>query len=153
MKHLILFFIIIIGVLAIRLMTINTREDFLFFKKEEYIHPNASIKYSDVGGRGVFSNKNYHIGEIIEICPAIKTKEDLVKEINILVDKKNRNFINTLNFNTLSDEEQEKLDFLNEVLNRYILVTSSKPKVDGGKRKSRRKRNKRRKTNRKKRLI
>jgi hypothetical protein len=70
----------------------------------------------------------------------IKTKEDLVKEINILVDKK-RNFINTL-----SDEEKNKLDFYNEILNLYILATSSKRKVDGGKRKSRRKRNKRRKT-------
>jgi len=80
MKHLILFFIIIIGVLAIRLMTINTREDFFFSAKEEYIHPNASIKYSEVGGRGVFSNKNYHTGEIIEICPAIKTKEELIQD-------------------------------------------------------------------------
>ena len=107
-----------------------------------------SITLIDVAKEYGYETGNYSLyNNVIGLPDKIKTKEDLVKEINILVDKK-RNF-----FNILSDEEIKELDVLNEILNRYISVTSSKRKVDGGKRKSRRKRNKRRKTNRKKRLI
>ena len=103
-----------------------------------------SKKLIDVGKEYGDETDNYLLyNYALLLRDTIKTKEDLVKEINILADKK-RNFINTL-----SDEEKNKLDFYNEILNLYILVTSSKRKVDGGKRKSRRKRNKRRKTMRK----
>ena len=40
--------------------------------KFEYIQPDAIIKYSPtIKSRGVFANKNYNIGDIIEIAPII----------------------------------------------------------------------------------
>jgi hypothetical protein len=33
------------------------------------------IQTSKIGGRGVFANQNYSVGEIIEICPAIRLND------------------------------------------------------------------------------
>jgi len=41
----------------------------------EYKVPNIRIQKSDIGGRGVFANQNYSVGDIIEICPTIKQKD------------------------------------------------------------------------------
>lgn len=49
----------------------------------EYKVPNIRIQKSDIGGRGVFANQNYSVGDIIEICPTIKQKEkEVVGHIN-----------------------------------------------------------------------
>jgi hypothetical protein len=40
-------------------------------KEESYIVPDIHIKESKLGGRGIFSNKNYKKDDVIEICPAI----------------------------------------------------------------------------------
>ena len=44
----------------------------------EYMHPNAIIKKSTIknSGRGVFATKDYKKGDIIEICPCVKTETD-----------------------------------------------------------------------------
>ena len=46
----------------------------------EYIIPNATIKNSEVGGRGMFANRYFYKGEIVEISPAIKTKEKSIDD-------------------------------------------------------------------------
>jgi hypothetical protein len=33
------------------------------------------IQTSKIGGRGVFANQNYSVGEIIEVCPAIRLND------------------------------------------------------------------------------
>ena len=49
----------------------------------EYKVPNIRIQKSDIGGRGIFANQNYSVGDIIEICPTIKQKEkEVVGHIN-----------------------------------------------------------------------
>jgi len=69
MASLILFFIvtIITGIIIIQFMKPS-------HNNSEYLHPNVIIKNSKVGGKGVFANRYFHKGEIVEICPAIKTK-------------------------------------------------------------------------------
>lgn len=44
----------------------------------KYKHPHAIIKTSTINnsGRGVFATKDYKKGEIIEICPCVKTETD-----------------------------------------------------------------------------
>jgi hypothetical protein len=42
-------------------------------KKDKYIIPDITIKYSNkINGRGIFANKDYKKGDILEICPCIK---------------------------------------------------------------------------------
>lgn len=41
----------------------------------DYKVPNVRIQKSNIGGRGVFANQNYSVGEIIEICPTITLNE------------------------------------------------------------------------------
>ena len=78
MKHLIIFFIIILGFILIKCLPTepfsNTNVP------SDYIHPLAIINTSTVsgGGRGVFANKNYKKDDIVEICPCIKTEMDMV---------------------------------------------------------------------------
>lgn len=41
-------------------------------KKDKYIVPDITIKYSKkFNGRGVFANKEYKKGDILELCPSI----------------------------------------------------------------------------------
>jgi len=74
MKHLILFFLIILGFILIKCISKFKYLNML----SEYIHPNAIIKTSTInnGGRGVFATRDYKKGEIIEICPCVKTESD-----------------------------------------------------------------------------
>jgi hypothetical protein len=77
MKHLILFFIIILGIVLINCLSYQNREDF----KEialDYEPPMTDIKQSKIGHRGVFANKNYKKGQVLEVCPCIKQDHDLV---------------------------------------------------------------------------
>jgi SET domain-containing protein len=39
---------------------------------KEYVIPDIKIKVSSIGGRGIFSNRIYNKGEIIEVCPCIQ---------------------------------------------------------------------------------
>jgi len=41
----------------------------------DYKVPNVRIQKSKIGGRGVFANQNYSVGEIIEVCPAIRLND------------------------------------------------------------------------------
>ena len=59
-------FVIFVLFLLSKFLIKNTLSD-----TSDYKVPNVRIQKSDIGGRGVFSNQNYSVGEIIEICPAI----------------------------------------------------------------------------------
>ena len=49
----------------------------------DYKVPNVRIQKSKIGGRGVFANENYSVGEIVEICPAITLNDkDSVGNMN-----------------------------------------------------------------------
>jgi len=71
--HLFIFFIIIIGILLVKCMRLETFENVSM----DYVHPQAKISFSNVGERGVFANSDYKKGDIIEVCPTIKTETDL----------------------------------------------------------------------------
>jgi len=84
MKHLIIFIIIIIGILLIKC---NTMENFLEVNSDRYIQSNTTIKYSyKIESNGVFANKKFNKGDVIEICPAIIEKLELLKLTNKLKD-------------------------------------------------------------------
>jgi len=73
MKHLIIFFIIIVGILVIKCATI---ENFAS-SSIKYIQPNATLKYSfQIEGRGAFATDSYSKGDTIEICPGILQKTE-----------------------------------------------------------------------------
>ena len=58
-----------------------TNNDILYpenISEEPYIVPEVIIKESKLGGRGVFSQKNYKKNDIIEICPAILTNKNII---------------------------------------------------------------------------
>lgn len=49
----------------------------------DYKVPNVRIQISKIGGRGVFANQNYSVGEIVEICPTITLNDkDSVGNMN-----------------------------------------------------------------------
>ncbi len=76
MKHLIIFFIIIVGIIFINCLSYNSYESFdnMTIKYEA---PTTNIKPSKIGSRGVFANKNYKEGEILEVCPCIKQDHNM----------------------------------------------------------------------------
>jgi len=76
MKHLIIFFIIIVGIITINYLSCNYYESFDNMTIE-YEAPTTDIKSSKVGSRGVFANKNYVKDEILEVCPCIKQDHNL----------------------------------------------------------------------------
>lgn len=73
MRYLI-YIIILICFLFIYLY-INTRQT-----NNDYIHPSAIVLSSNInnGGRGVFATKKYKKGDVIEICPCVKTESELI---------------------------------------------------------------------------
>lgn len=67
MYHLIIFFVIILGIIIIKCLDIK------IFSKECYvINSFVQVKESSKSGRGVYAMKDYKKGDIIEVCPAIK---------------------------------------------------------------------------------
>jgi len=51
-------------------------------KLDIYITPDITVKYSDkINDRGVFANKIYNIGDIIEICPTITVPYKISKPL------------------------------------------------------------------------
>ena len=77
MKYLLIVFIIILGFLLIKCLPIES----FSVVSNDYIHPHAIINKSTIngGGRGIFATKDYKEGEIIEICPCIKTETALIE--------------------------------------------------------------------------
>ena len=59
--HLVIFFIIIIGILLVKFMRLDTFENVGI----DYVHPQAKISFSNVGERGVFADSDYKKGDII----------------------------------------------------------------------------------------
>ena len=73
-------YIVIIYILIITLLGLTLGIKFYnYFKsienKEIYIVPSVSVKRTDKMGRGVFAEKDYNKGEIIEICPIVLSKK------------------------------------------------------------------------------
>jgi SET domain-containing protein len=68
MKHLFIFFIIILGIIIIKCLQTETFDN----TEEDYKHSKNIISYSDIGSRGVFADRDYKPGEILEVCPCIK---------------------------------------------------------------------------------
>jgi SET domain-containing protein len=46
---------------------------------DRYLQTKFIIKANDNKGRGVFANQDYKKGEVIEVCPCIKSKTDDIK--------------------------------------------------------------------------
>lgn len=75
----IIIIILIISLFILRYITQN-KENFTI--ESDYVNPNVEIKISDkLGVRGVFSNRDYKAGDIIEVCPCIKSKKEFIKDI------------------------------------------------------------------------
>jgi len=74
MRHLIIFFVIIIGILLVKCIKMENFENV----NMDYVHPEAKIAFSGIGDRGVFATADYKKGDTIEICPTIKTETELV---------------------------------------------------------------------------
>jgi len=62
-----------------------------FAKKSDiYITPNITVKYSEkLSCRGVFANKKYKFGDILEICPTILVPFKISKPLQAYVFKYN----------------------------------------------------------------
>ncbi len=85
MKHLIIFAIILLGVVLLTLLSYHNKIEELTNSQLGNC-PNSDIylKESDVGGtygRGVFANKNYKPGDIIELAPYIEDQNDNFKGV------------------------------------------------------------------------
>lgn len=83
MKHLIVFGLIILGVMALTFLTkaetFSNADDPQSNNNQVYRINDIHVKKSQVGGkygRGVFADRNFKAGEIIELCPYIEDKID-----------------------------------------------------------------------------
>jgi len=76
MKHLIIFVIIILGFVILK--CIETETESFENEKLEYQLPLGKIKESKIGGRGVFAEKDFKTGDIIEVCPCIKQNTETI---------------------------------------------------------------------------
>jgi SET domain-containing protein len=72
MKHLIIFFIIILGIIIIKCLQTETFSN----TEEDYKHSKNIIGHSNIGSRGVFANRDYKPGEVLEVCPCIKQESE-----------------------------------------------------------------------------
>jgi SET domain-containing protein len=73
MRHLIIFLLIIVGFILIKCV------NFEGFTNTNIIVPIVEIKESPKGGLGVYSNRDYNKGDIIELCPGIINKYTEIK--------------------------------------------------------------------------
>lgn len=81
MKHLIIFAIILLGII---LLTYCKKEEMSNIQLNNYANSNIYLKSSELGGkygRGVFANKNYEIGDIIELAPYIEDSTNNFKGV------------------------------------------------------------------------
>jgi hypothetical protein len=80
MKHLIIFAIILLGVVLLTLLSYcNKIEEMNSLQLGNCANSSIYLKQSDLGGkygRGVFANKNYEPGDIIELAPYIEDSND-----------------------------------------------------------------------------
>ena len=91
---LVILIVIIIFVVSIKL---------LYFNKETFTNKlDFTVKDSSIlpkGERGLFANKNYNKGDIIEICPTLKMSKHEIDNKNIL----NHHFFQANNVNNDND--------------------------------------------------
>lgn len=72
MKHLIIFFIIILGIIIIKCLQTETFSN----TEEDYKHSKTIISHSNIGSRGVFADRDYNPGEVLEVCPCIRQESE-----------------------------------------------------------------------------
>lgn len=91
--------LIIILLIALMCCMCNKKERLEHFngvvkEGEKYGNYGVEVRYSNIGGRGVFATKDYKKGDIIEICPMIYDKCNtivvgLLKDYLFKVDNQN----------------------------------------------------------------
>jgi hypothetical protein len=83
MKHLIIFIIIIVGILLIKCSIV---EKFVDLVTNKYKIPDVYLKYSyQVESNGIFANKKFNKGDLIEICPALLEKTEILQNTEKLI--------------------------------------------------------------------
>jgi len=127
MNNLIIFIIILVGMLLLKI------SNNLYIEKINYINLDLYLKKSKLGGkygRGVFSNKKYEIGEVIEYAPFIEdTTTNFKGVIRDYIFRKNHNpdkSVVAFGYGSMynhSDTPNASWDFIDK----YVKISCIKP--------------------------
>ncbi len=85
MKHLIIFAIVLLGVVLLTLLSYHSKiEEMNSFQLGNCANSDIYLKSSELGGkygRGVFANRDFSSGDIIELAPYIEDLNDNFKGV------------------------------------------------------------------------
>ena len=132
MKHLIIFAIVLVGVLLLTIITWYDKINNVHFDSVQ-IPYNIYLKQSNVGGklgRGVFANKNFNQGEVIEKAPYIEDKTEnftgLIRDYIFNKDPVKKMSIVTFGYGSMYNHSDTP-NATWKIMDDHMLITATKP--------------------------